>query len=73
MSNNSKVLLNKYNGKDFTFDPIDVVSAGERDPDADDVSGMLAIKMRQLAPMEMKKNLKKAFQEKLKGSATFCV
>ena len=42
-------LVNKYNGKDYTFDTITVVSAGERDPDADDVSGMSASKMRQLA------------------------
>ena len=32
-------LLNKYNGKDYTYKSIKVVSAGERDPDADDVSG----------------------------------
>ena len=42
-------LLNKYNGKDFNFDSIKVVSAGERDPDADDVTGMSASKMRKLA------------------------
>jgi len=39
-------LLNKYNGKDFTFDSIDVQSAGERDPDAEGVTGMSASKMR---------------------------
>ena len=27
-----KTLLNKYNGKDYNFDKIEVVSAGERDP-----------------------------------------
>ena len=32
-------LLNKYNGKEFNFDSIKVVSAGDRDPDADDVTG----------------------------------
>jgi len=42
-------LLNKYNGKDYTYDSIKVVSAGERDPDADDVTGMSASKMRALA------------------------
>ena len=42
-------LLNKYNGKDYNFDSIQVVSGGERDPDADDVSGMSASKMRALA------------------------
>jgi hypothetical protein len=42
-------LLDKYNGKDFTFKTVKVVSAGERDPDADGVSGMSASKMRLLA------------------------
>ena len=39
-------LLNKYNGKDYTFDQIKVVNAGERDPDAEGASGMSATKMR---------------------------
>jgi nicotinic acid mononucleotide adenylyltransferase len=41
-----KKLLNAYNGKEYNFDKITIVSAGERDPDADDVSGMSASKMR---------------------------
>ena len=44
-----KKVLNQYNGKAFKFDTIQVVSAGERDPDADDLSGMSASKMRTLA------------------------
>jgi phosphopantetheine adenylyltransferase len=44
-----KRLLNTYNGKEFNFDTIEVVSAGERDPDADDATGMSASKMRSLA------------------------
>lgn len=41
-------LLGKYNGpdKEFNFKHVDVVSAGERDPDADDVTGMSASKLR---------------------------
>jgi len=47
-------LLNKYNGVEarhgyYGFDNIEVVSAGERDPDADGVSGMSASKMRAAA------------------------
>lgn len=47
-------LLNKYNGKKgrhgfYNFERIQVISAGERDPDADDVTGMSASKMRKLA------------------------
>ena len=52
-------LLNTYNGKDFHFDTIQVVSAGERDPDADDASGMSASKMRTLATKGDYKQFKK--------------
>lgn len=44
-----KKLLTKYNGKDYTFNSIKVVSAGERDPDATGVEGMSASKLRALA------------------------
>ena len=42
-------LLDTYNGKDYAFEKITVMSAGERDPDSDDVSGMSASKLRSLA------------------------
>ena len=42
-------LANKYNGKLYNFDEINVVSAGDRDPDADGVEGMSASKMRKAA------------------------
>jgi len=47
-------LLDRYNGDDkvhgfYDFDTIKVVSAGERDPDAEGVSGMSASKMREAA------------------------
>ncbi len=49
-------LLNQYNGKPdkqgndlYKFDSIDVVSAGERDPDQDGISGASASKARELA------------------------
>jgi len=51
-----KNLLNQYNGNPdkagnipYKFDSIDVVSAGQRDPDADDVTGASATKARELA------------------------
>ena len=47
--------LNKYNGKEYNFDDIKVVSAGQRDPDADDVSGISGTKMREYAKTNMKK------------------
>ena len=42
-------LLDKYNGQEFKFDSVKVVSAGERDPDAEGVEGMSASKMREHA------------------------
>ena len=42
-------LLNKYNGKEYTFDTINVVSAGTRDPDADTLEGVSASKAREAA------------------------
>jgi len=47
-----KSLLNRYNDKKskhgyYYFESIDVISAGERDPDADGAEGMSASKMRQ--------------------------
>jgi len=49
-----ETLLNKYNGVEarhgyYGFDNIEVVSAGERDPDAEGVTGMSASKMRAAA------------------------
>ena len=51
-----EAILSKYNNVPsksgdilFSFDSIQVVSAGERDPDADDESGMSASKARALA------------------------
>jgi len=44
-----KRLLEQYNGKDYNFDTIQVVSAGERDPDSDSASGMYGTKMREAA------------------------
>jgi hypothetical protein len=41
-----KQLLDRYNGKDFSFKSILVVSAGERDPDEEGAAGMSASKMR---------------------------
>ena len=49
-----KKLLNMYNGKTarhgrYDFESINVISAGERDPDAQGLEGMSASKMRDLA------------------------
>ena len=52
--NEFNTLLKKYNGVKgrhglYNFNKINVISAGDRDPDADDISGMSASKMRKLA------------------------
>ena len=39
-------LLNKYQGQEYDFNTIEVISAGERDPDAEGADGMSASKMR---------------------------
>lgn len=72
-------LLNDYNGKDYSYTSVEVVSAGERDPDADDVSGMSASKMREAVksddfasfknglPTLLKRDADKVFYELQKG------
>ena len=42
-------LSSNYNGKLYQFDNLEVLSAGDRDPDGDDVSGMSASKQRKAA------------------------
>jgi len=42
-------LATKYNGELYDFDEINVISAGERDPDAEGVEGMSASKLRKAA------------------------
>ena len=42
-------LSGNYNGKLYQFDNIEVRSAGDRDPDSDDVTGMSASKQRKYA------------------------
>ena len=61
--------LNKYNGKDFSFDTIKTVSAGERDPDAEGAEGMSATKMRELAAKEDLKNFKTGLPRNLQRDA----
>jgi nicotinamide mononucleotide adenylyltransferase len=73
--NEFKTLLNKYNGVKarhgfYEFSGgVKIVSAGERDPDADDVSGMSASKMRAAAVsgdfQAFSNGLPKSFGDKL--------
>ena len=64
-------LLKKYNGKRarhgfYKFKSIRVVSAGERDPDAEGVSGMSASKMRKAAQDNDYKSFQKGLPPKFK-------
>jgi nicotinic acid mononucleotide adenylyltransferase len=63
-----KLLLDKYNGKDFTFDSIEVVSAGERDPDSDGAAGMSATKMRVAASTNDIASFKRGLPSNFKDS-----
>lgn len=65
------LLLNKYNGKEYSFQSIRVLSAGERDPDEDGVAGMSASKMRQAAASNNFEVFKFGLPTKLKSKAKF--
>ena len=52
-------LSDKYNGKDYNYKSIKVVSSGERDPDAEGVTGMSASKMRDMANNDDYRSFKK--------------
>ena len=53
-----QALADKYNGKDYNYRKITVASSGERDPDAEGVSGMSASKMREMAKNNDYRNFK---------------
>jgi len=62
-------LLKKYNGVKarhgfYKFDEINIISAGERDPDAEDISGMSASKMRLAAEQDDFESFKQGVPDK---------
>jgi len=61
-------LLDQYNGKDFTFKSAKVVSAGERDPDAEGVTGISASKMRLYAKNNEFSNFKRGLPAGYRGA-----
>jgi hypothetical protein len=60
-----KSLLTKYNGKDYNFKTIEIISAGERDPDAEGVTGMSGSKMRGFASSDDFNSFKQGVPSKL--------
>lgn len=64
-----KKLLEKYNGKEYNFDKIEVLSAGERDPDSEGVDGMSASKLREAAMSGNFKAFKKGLPHAIQALA----
>jgi nicotinic acid mononucleotide adenylyltransferase/predicted nucleotidyltransferase len=54
-----QALADKYNGRDYNYKSIKVVSSGERDPDAEGVTGMSASKMREMAKNDDYRNFRR--------------
>lgn len=61
-------LAQKYNGSLYNFNNIQVISAGERDADAEDVSGMSASKMRKAAMEDQYEVFAKGIPDTLKDA-----
>ena len=53
-----QALADKYNGKEYNYKSIKVASSGDRDPDAEGVTGMSASKMREMAKNDDYRNFK---------------
>jgi len=63
-------LAQKYNGKLYDFEEIETISAGERDEDAEGVSGMSASKMRKAATENDFETFRKGIPDTLDDTAT---
>ena len=61
--------LQKYNGKEYNFDSIKVISAGARDPDGKGVSGMSGTKMREYAKSNDVRKFSKGLPKNLQSNA----
>lgn len=61
-------VANKYNGKEYHFKKIHVVSAGHRDPDAEGTEGMSASKMREHVKNNDYESFKKGVPSKMTDS-----
>jgi len=62
-------LAQKYNGKLYDFEEIETISAGERDEDAEGVSGMSASKMRKAATENDFESFRKGIPDTLDDAA----
>ncbi len=66
---NIKKLAERYNGTEYKYNTIKVVSAGERDPDEEGAAGMSASKMRQAVKDGNMTAFKAGLPSRLKGVA----
>lgn len=69
-------ILEKYNGKEmksggFNYDSIEVVNAGSRDPDSEDIEGMSASKMREAVINNDMKTFNSGLPDTYDGSRMF--
>lgn len=67
--------LTKYNGTQpnslYNFNSLEIVSAGERDPDAEGVSGMSASKMREAASNGLREDFQRGLPEGYDGDELY--
>jgi len=63
-----KKLITTYNGKDYDFDKTEVMSAGERDPDAQGTTGISGTKMRLYAVKNDYNSFRKGLPVKMKDA-----
>lgn len=66
-------LVNKYNGSTYQFDNIEVINAGERDPDAEGTEGMSASKMRKAAKDNDFRSFKKGLPKGMDQEAAMTI
>ena len=63
--------IKQYNGKDYNMNTVEIKSAGTRDPDADDVTGMSASKVRQAISEGDIATVKKGLPASVKDNTEF--
>jgi len=63
--------IKQYNGKDYNMNTVEIKSAGTRDPDADDVTGMSASKVRQAISEGDIATVKKGLPVSVKNNTEF--
>ena len=68
-----KKLLETYNGRDYKFESIKVVSAGTRDPDDAGVRGMSASKMRDMAARKDLRGFERGLPPSIKSMADIII